>query len=199
MTSIEEITGMKNAEGQVRGVAFQTDAHYVERTYGKEGLAKVEARLKQLDVPLTYRTVKATEWYPVYMRAASLLIIKEVLGLSDDDIRQMGLVAPKVSFFMRTMIHLFSSPEMILKNADIFWQKHFNKGKLVFQHFDPAGNASLILKDFAVHPVLCRYFEGFFVNVVRLTTITDPNSKCVEKKCVHNGDAGHEFWIYWKP
>ena len=95
---------MRGMDGRVRGVVFQTDASYVQRTQGTEGLERVEARLRELGHPVDYRRAKAMDWYPLGLRVLSLLAVRDTFDLSKEGIWTMGDAAPKFSFIVKVMM-----------------------------------------------------------------------------------------------
>src|SRR4030043_266666 len=94
----EEIEKIKNIKGEARGAALQTDTKYVLEMQGEEGVKKVEGQMEGLGYRIDHRQVKATDWYPISLRLASLLAIKNVFNWPDSEIRKMGNTAPKFSF-----------------------------------------------------------------------------------------------------
>ena len=60
-----ELKKLKEIPGQARGVMLQTDANYVLRAKGEEGLAKVQRRLKESGTDFDYKQIKTMGWYPI--------------------------------------------------------------------------------------------------------------------------------------
>jgi hypothetical protein len=196
----EEIRKLMEAEGQTRGVVLKTDADYVLAEKGKEALKKVEEELERLGHPLDYQKIKSMEFYPVGMRALSLLAIKRVLNFDDEKIKDMGFVATKKSLIIKLFVRYFLSVKKVFfEEAPRIWQKHWTKGTLVPVELDEEKKYGILrLKDFDLHPLYCSvylrgYFSGILQMLVKSTEIT-----CQETKCPFKGNEYHEYLLKWK-
>ena len=185
--------------GQVRGAVFETDAEYVKNRYGQEGLEKVMASLEAAGHPIRYANVNSMEWLPLGLRALSLLVIKDVFKWNDGEIKEMGDAAPKYSFIVKLLMKFFVSPRVAFNHAPEYWVKHYDTGRLLAVELDEEkGHAVIHLHDFKVHPVYCKYLEGYFQ---RLFKFMYPSSliEINETKCMCNGDTYHEFIVNREP
>lgn len=181
--------------GQVRGAVFETDAAYVRKRFGNEGIEKVEEALTEFGCPVSYENIKSMEWLPLGQRAVSLIVIKDIFKWKDDDIKDMGDAAPKYSFIVKLLMKFFVSPRVAFNHAPEYWVKHYDIGRLEAVDLDePTGNAIIHLYDFNVHPLYCRYLEGYFQ---RLFKFMYPSSriKIREGKCMCKHDTFHEFLV----
>lgn len=195
-TEAEKLVKM---DGRVRGTVFETDAEYIKNRYGDEGLDKVKARLQELGYPISYENVKSMEWLPLGMRALSLLVIKDVFNWNDEDIKEMGDAAPKYSFIVKLLMKFFVSPRVAFTHAPEYWIKHYDTGHLDAEQLDEENRHAVIhLHDFKVHPLYCRYLEGYFQ---RLFKFMYPRSRVEiqESSCMCKEDAYHEFLVTWEP
>lgn len=195
----EEIKKLMEIPGKTRGVVFQTDAEYVREKKGEEELRSVEKTLKEWDCPIDYGKIKATDWYPVGLRAVSLLAIKETFGWGDKEIKDMGESAPKYSFIVKMLLKYFLTLKKSWQVVAAYWKKHYTVGSLEpAEYHEKEKYLTLYLKDFKIHPILCTYlFAGYFVGF----------TKCVKKskkitgeetKCMFKGDPYHEGVIRWE-
>jgi len=193
---IEEILKIK---GQVRGSVFQTDAKYILGKKGKKGLKALESAIKETGQPISYgEDVKATAWYPLSWRVLSLLTIKEIFDWDDRDIVEMGLVAPKYSFIVKTLLRYFVSLEKTFSESAKYWEEHYSVGKLEAPEIDLKKKRLVLhLKDFKVHPILCTYLTGYFKTVAQLV-VRSENMSIKEGKCMFKGDPYHEIIITWE-
>ena len=185
--------------GQVRGAVFETDAEYIRNRYGPEGLDKVMAALDSAGYPIRYGDVKSMEWLPLGLRALSLLIIKDIFNWNDGEIKEMGDAAPKYSFIVKLLMKFFVSPRVAFNHAPEYWVKHYDTGRLVAVELDEEkGHAVIHLHDFRVHPVYCKYLEGYFQ---RLFKFMYPKSRIEirETKCMCREDTHHEFVVKREP
>jgi hypothetical protein len=195
----EEIDNLIKLEGKVRGVVFQTDAEYVKEKVGEEGLRKLEEKVKELNLPLNYRRAKAMEWYPIGLRAISLLLIREVFGWDEKEIREMGKTAPKVSFIVKLFFKLFLSIRKLTKEVPKFWREHYTIGELEVVELNEEKKYMILhLKNFRVHPLLCSYLEGYFETVLALTRETR-RASVAERRCLFKEEVDfHEYYAEWE-
>ena len=197
MLTEEKVNQLKEIKGKVRGAVFQTDASYIQSHFGAGGLELLAARLRELSCPIEYENIKAMEWLPLWQRAVSMLLIKELFQLSDEDIKEMGIAAPRTSFIVKLLVKFFISLESALGRSPDYWVKHYNVGELEVVKIDEEERRIIVrLKDFRVDPVYCRYLEGYFQSLIQLQI---PKSRVVmeEVKCIFRGDPYHEFRARW--
>ena len=182
-------------KGQVRGAVFETDAEYIRKRFGDDGIKRVQTALDELGCPISFEDVKSMEWLPLGLRAVSLIVIKDTFKWKDDDIKEMGDAAPKYSFIVKLLMKFFVSPRVAFSHAPEYWVKHYDIGRLEPVELDEAtGNAVIHLYDFKVHPLYCKYLEGYFQ---RLFKFMYPSSRIEikEGKCMCKQDAFHEFIV----
>ena len=184
-------------DSEASGVVFQTDAEYVLATYGEPALRKVEKRMKELGHDFSYMRISAGDHYPTGLRVLSLMVIKEVLNLTDEDIKIMGDNAPKISMIIRLMLKFFVSLEKALSKAPKAWEKHYSTGKLIIHEINREKKQIIVrLLDFKTHPLFLKYLEGYFQRFVQFTL---PNEKVQSKlvKSMNKKDKYNEFKLYW--
>ncbi len=198
MLDKKEVEQILKIEGKTRGVVFQTDAEYVKYKEGKEGLAKLKKAAQKLPQPLPYgKEVRATAWYPLGWRVLSLLLIKDLFSWDDQDIFEMGMLAPKYSFVVKTLLRYFVSIEKTFVESAKYWQEHYSRGNLSAPEID-SENGRLVIRisDFKVHPILCLYFKGYFKTVAQLVVRSD-NISVRESKCAFKEEDFCEYIIEW--
>jgi hypothetical protein len=185
-------------EGEVRGSTLKTDAAFIQSQEGKEGLHRVEAAFQQLGYPMQYKKINEMGWYPICMRVLSLRIIKDTFNLKDADLRSMGDMAPKFSFTVKVFLRFTGKPKIGLKHVPRYWRLHYSIGEAYASEInEKAGYFRVQLRDFKVHPILCRYFEGYFRRLSQFSFVEE-EVQSKETKCVFNGDQYHEYRITWK-
>lgn len=195
MINKENINSLMLMQGRVRGAVFETDAEYVKRRYGIQGLERVKAALHELGYDVQYGRISAMEWLPLGLRASSLMVIKDLFSMSDLDIKDMGDAAPKYSFIVKLLMKFFISPKVAFEHAPEYWEKHYDTGQLEARELnEEKGYAIIHLHDFTVHPIYCKYLEGYFG---RLFKFMYPNShiEIKEDKCMCRNDSYHEFFV----
>jgi len=195
MVSREEIEKLLKVEGKVKGVVFQTDAYYVLQKEGEEGLKKLEKVVKEFNLPIDYRTKKALDFHPVGLRVVSLLLIKNVFGWPDQEIRNMGYVAPTVSFIVKLLMRFFVEFKKFMDEVPVYWEKHYTVGKLETVYLnDETKEATIRLSDLKLHPLFCLYLEGYFERIYQF--IVGKEGKCKETQCMFKGAPFHEY-VFW--
>ncbi|MBU0671731.1 MAG: hypothetical protein KJ732_01740, partial [Candidatus Margulisbacteria bacterium] len=157
-------------------------AEYVKKKYGQEGIDKIQNQLKQLGYPFEYDKAKALEWYPLGLRALSLLAIKDTFGLSDEDLKEMGNLAPKFSFLVKIFMKSFVSPKMTVAHAPEFWERHYSVGKLESEYHGDENRAIIKIKDFTLYPEVLKYLEGYFQRVMQYTVGKNVECKILDNK-----------------
>jgi hypothetical protein len=195
MIDKDVVKQMMDIEGRVRGAVFETDASFIKNRFGQEGLDKVKTVLHQLGHPVDYEAVNSMEWLPLGLRALSLLVIKDVFGWDDEQIKEMGDAAPKYSFIVKLLMKFFVSPRLAFSHAPEYWVKHYDTGTLEAVELDEDnGKATIQLYDFNVHPLYCKYLEGYFQ---RLFKFMYPASHIdiKETKCMCDHSNFHEFLV----
>ena len=187
--------------GEVRGAVFKTDIQFINREEGKDGIKKIEQEMENLDYPFEYEKVRTTGFYPIGLRAVTLLVMKKIFGFSDQKITEMGISAPKSSFIIRLSMKFLGfsrSPELWYKNSSDLWKKFVTIGSFKVLEFDEKDKKMVRekIEDIKIHPVLCAYLLGIlpsFNEVARGLKATSSR----ETKCIHRGDEYHEFLIRW--
>jgi hypothetical protein len=195
MINKEDLNKLAEAEGEVKGVVFQTDAKYILEKEGETGLKKIEDKIKELGFPIDYKS-GAMDSYPIGLRIVSLLLIKEVFSWPDSEIRNMGYVAPKTSFIVKLLMKFFISMEKFVKKIPTFWNQHYTRGKLEVINFDnEKKELSLRLTEIEIHPTFFVYLEGYFEKMLQFLEKT---SKAKMKEAVYEGKPCHECLIKWE-
>ncbi|MDD4990347.1 MAG: hypothetical protein PHW31_03495 [Candidatus Pacebacteria bacterium] len=184
MFTKEKADKILKKEGDARGVVFQTDANYILKLGSQNDLIKVENKLKEWGIGFHYKEVRPMGWYPVSWRVLSLLAIQESLGWNDEQIREIGRNAPKVSIIVKLFFKLFPDIEKFAQQIPNYWRKHYTIGELMVEEIDKSKQAMIIrLKDFSFHPLLCRYLEGYFEQATKLTRPEDSVVTAKEIQC----------------
>jgi hypothetical protein len=185
-------------EGQVRGSALNTDAAYVESREGKEGVRRIQESFRHLGYPVEYRQIKDMAWYPVCLRVLSLRVIQDVFGLQDNDLVDMGDTAPKFSFIVKVFMKFTGMPESAFSRIPEYWRMYYSVGDIRVSEMDErAGFLVVRLLDFMVHPLLCRYLEGYFRRLLQFSFVAE-EVRNRETMCAFEGAPYHEYHIAWK-
>lgn len=195
----EEIQKIIKTPGKVRGAVFQTDAAYVLNKRGREGLLKVQKELEKIGCPIDYENIKTMDWYPLGLRAISLLTIKKTFNWQDSEIEEMGNAAPKYSLIVKLLLRYFLTFEKTYKESPKYWEKHYTVGELGTPDYSLKKKYSVIqIKNFKIHPILCVYLKGYFMRICQLMLKEGKNFKVEETKCMFRNDPYHEIIIRWE-
>jgi len=185
--------------GQVRGVAFKTDAEYILKEKIEEDLKKLETELEKLGYPIKYKEIQTMSFYPIGLRLISLLLIKKIFNFDDKKINDIGFRATKKSLIIKLFIQYFLSLRRVFfDEAPKIWQKHYTIGKLIPTELNEERKYGILrLENFNLHPLYCCYLTGYFSGIGHMI-IKSPKITVEEIKCVFRGDDCHEFLIKWE-
>lgn len=192
----KEIMGI---EGKIRGMDLKADAEFVLKREGKEGLKKVQEKLKEINFPIEYEKLKSMDFYPGGLKALSLLAIREALEYSDEDIEEMGKTAPKISLIIKLFIKYFGPvSKFFSEEGPRIWRKYWTAGEFIPVELNEKEKFAILrVKDLNLHPVYCTYLKGYFSTLTRLVTGGEKIT-CQETKCPFKKDKFHEFLIRWQ-
>jgi hypothetical protein len=195
----ESVKKLLEIEGEVRGVVFKTDGEYILKEKGQEGLNKLERELKNLGQPIKYKKIETLAFYPVGLRAISLLVIKKVFNFDDEKIKEMGFFATKTSLIVKLFIrHFLSIQRVFFKEAPKIWRKHWSAGEInPIELNEEKKYALLRLKGFSLHPIYCCYLEGYFRGILQMI-VKSSQIMSEETKCSFRGDKYHEYLVKWE-
>jgi hypothetical protein len=185
-------------KGEARGIHFKNDAEFILKEKGKEGLEAVEKELEGLGYPISYKKISQFDFYPVGLRALSLLAIRKTFDWPDEKIRELCKYAMNFSWVIKLLMKYFSSVEKVAKETPKTWSQYFTVGQALVKEYDLKKKyAIIIIKDFNLHPVYCRCFEGVVPGVLKMV-IASKEIVCEEIECVFNGGKEHKFLIKWQ-
>lgn len=194
----EEIQKLKELKGEVRGVVFKTDASYILKKFGEKGLAKLKEKTKELGWEIDYQNIKAMAWYPIGLRALSLLAVQQTFQWDEKEIKKMGNLAPKHSLMAGLMMKYFLSLKRVFEEVPKYWQKHYTVGQLEPYEIDEKEKyVVLMLRNFKISPILCPYLLGYFLRIGQFT-IKSKKITIGEEKCEFKGDSFHQFLMKWE-
>lgn len=194
----EELEKLLKIPGKTRGQVLITDFEYVKEKEGEKGVELLKKKIKEWGDLIDYEKVKATEWYPVGLRAISLLAIKETFGWGDEEIKDLGNSAPKYSFIVKMLLKYFLSLKRSVEETPTYWAKHYTVGRLEPVILDEEKKYLVLrLHDFKIHPILCTYYLGYFLRFGQYVIKSDKIT-IEETKCMFKGDPFHEFVVKWE-
>ncbi len=189
---------LRHFPGNVKGEVFRTHAEYIKHKEGEDGVRRVEETMNALGVPIKFSDVKPFAWVNEGFSSLTIVVAKEIFEWSDEDVFEMGRFAVKFSFIIKVMIQYLVSIEVLLKNAEKYWSKHFDFGSIEAS-FVPGENQAIIRERGPVtpHPVTCIYHAGYFTGLCEFA-VKGGKVEVEETACVHDGAEYHEFLIKWQ-
>jgi hypothetical protein len=195
----EEVQKLMELEGEVRGVTLIIDRDYILKNKGEEGLKRIEEELRRLGHPIKYKEIETFSYYPVGLRALSLLAIKKVFNFNDEKIKEIGFFGTKVSLIIKFFIkYVFSAQKVFLQEGPRIWREHWTIGRLVPVKLDEEKKyAVLQVKDFKLHPIYCVFLSGYLSGLFSMI-VKSPKITCQETKCSFKGNEYHEYLIKWQ-
>jgi predicted hydrocarbon binding protein len=108
----------------------------------------------------------------------------------------MGEFRAKVSIILKILMKYLISIDKAAREIPKMWRKFFTTGDAKVIELDKKQKKVILrIENYYFHPIQCRVMEGIFSTLVRM--IVGEKVVCRELKCVHQGDAYHEFLLEW--
>lgn len=193
----EFIQNLMRIKGEMRGVVFKTDAEFILREKGREGLKKVEEELEKLGYPIKYDEIKTFDFFPIGFRMLSMLVIKQTFNFDDQKIKEMGTKAPRLSLIIRFFLQYFVSLKRLAEQAPKMWREHCNVGDLKTVDLnEEKGYVIVSLENFHLHPLYCTYLAGYLQTI--LEWVVKAPVDCQETQCYFRGEKNHQFLLKWR-
>ncbi len=194
----EEAQRLLKIPGNVKGAVILANLEYLRRHKGVEGEELLKQRLKELGVDVLPDKIRPMDLYPEGYSVLIILLIKEILGLDEKGVFEMGKSAPKLSFFIKLLTKYFASLKRCFEEAPKYWDRHFDFGKLEPVELNEKEKYVIIrVKGYKFHPIMCHYHKGYFLQIAQLA-LGKRSAKIEETKCVFRGDPYHEYLIKWE-
>jgi len=191
-----ELGKLIKLEGEVRGISLKSDAEFIIREKGEDGLMKLEEAMAELGYPIKYKEIKPMEFYPIRLLAITTSLVEKMFGFNREKFREMGLFASRVPLAIRIFMKYFGSFDILSKAAPRMWRTYYTTGNLkVVEHNKEKRHATIRVTDYFLPLHQCYILEGYIAGVVRMV-VKDPVI-CEETKCIHKGNEYHEFSIKW--
>ena len=194
----EKVVELLKIKGEARGLVVKSDWDYIFNHYGQEGIEKIEKRMEELGQPFKYAEIENMVFYPIGLDVVSMLVTKEIFGLDDARMVEMGASGPTSSIILRILMKYFLSIDRILNEASKTWQKHYTIGKMTAPLIDKdGGRVDLVLSEFVTHPIHCLVIRGYLGKVLEMIVGYPVTTSEVE--CPFSGGSVHKFEIRWQP
>lgn len=193
----DELMGL---EGQCRGTSLKNDGEYVLLKEGAKGLKRLEGELERWGYPVNYQKVKSTEFYPLGLRAISLLAIKKVFGWGEEEIKDLCSFSVRTSLITRLYMRFFYSVPKMVKVAPRLWREFFSVGSLRVIEYDLEKKRAIVrIEDFKLHPLYCPCAGSLLAHVIKML-VGARRARFKEQKCAFKdeGEKGHEYRVEWQ-
>jgi hypothetical protein len=128
--SLEEIAKIlrENNQGKFRTELIRAEKDYIIHKEGEEGLKKVKEKMRELGGDIDFDKLLSRDWEENWKHVFFVIVAKEVLNWTDDDVFQMAIYCPRVSFMLKTLMQYFVSVDIVFANVSTYWKKHYNFG-----------------------------------------------------------------------
>ncbi|MDD5433774.1 MAG: hypothetical protein PHE77_03950 [Candidatus Pacebacteria bacterium] len=191
----KEADRLMKIPGTQKGETIQSLAKYIEKHSGEDGLSKIKQALIDLGYPIDFEAAHKMHEYPDARNALVVLLCKELLNYTDEDIFNMGYEMSKMSLIDQFFMKTFVSIDRMAKNAPAYWKKHLSVGEIETYEFNKKEKYFILrLSNYAFHPVVCLSIAGYFLGLMHYV---QPSATIKETKCIHRGDPYHEFKVSW--
>lgn len=195
------IERLRKMEGKIRGCCLKSMVDFLLGSEKKKFLPDIQNKLAEYGFEEDLREVRTLTWYPVSYIIASLFSFYEVLDWGEEEIKQAGRNCPKSSaqivFRISTSIYVISL-EKAFTMLPSAWKKLVNFGSLKgFELNKKEKYLTARIRDFHVHPLYCKFIEGFGEGLGKVL-IRSEKISCEERKCDFRGDPYHEFVVRWE-
>jgi len=195
--SKKEMQEFMKIKGESRGIALETEADFILKEKGEEGLKAIEQAVTQAGYPLSYKKIRPLDFYPLWLEVVILVVAKRLFDWDDQMFYELGRFEPRgPSLIIRLFVKHFFSIEKLIEQVAKMWDKYYSIGKIEIKEYNKKEKYIIVtVKEFSAHPLLCLDFSGFFASVLQMTVKSQ--TTCEETKCVHKGDEYHEFLLKW--
>lgn len=194
----EEVQRIAKINGNVHGSILKAYYQFIIDNIGDDGAKKVEKRLKELGLKITFKDAFTFKWYPKAYSSLICIAFLEIAGWDEKDAFKVGYAAPAYSLLTKILMKYFST-ERILQNANFYWRKHFDFGEMKCVEYDKEKRYAILrLYGFKkYHQTVYIYILGYLTRLIEMTT-KSKNVKVKQIKSLFSGDSYDEFKVEWK-
>lgn len=194
----EEVQRIAEIKGNVHGSILKAYYQFIVDNIGQEGAIKVEKRLKELGLKITFKDAFTFKWYPKAYSSLICLAFLEVAGWDEKDAFKVGYAAPAYSVLTKLLMK-YLSIERILKESNRHWRQHFDFGEMKCANYNGEKKYAILrlygFKKF--HPTVYFYIWGYLTRLIEMAT-KGKKVKVEQIKSLYNNDPYDEFKITWE-
>ncbi len=182
--------------GNIVGAAVNAQSDYVIKKEGEDGLRRVEQVMDELGYPFSFQDLDRFEMYPENYDVLRVYVAKEIFNWTDENIFAMGKNSLTISRVLRIAMG-FVSLERTFSKAGFLWDKHFDFGELIPVEIDMEEKyMKLRMIDYDFHPIMQKYFRGYFSAVTEVTTGGEAY-KAVHEACEQPDVRSCDVYTVW--
>jgi len=194
--SKQEFDEMMKIQGEARGIALKTEAGFILKEEGEDGLKKIEDIITNLGFPIKYKKIRPMSYYPIGLVPLTFLAIKRLFNYDDKKFHEMGAFEAKSPIAIKLFMRYFVSLKRAIKDVPKMWRIYYTAGQMkVTEFYEEKRYLIVTLENFRLSPIMCQVFIGYFPIILQLVVGGKPT--CKEIKCMFRGDDHHEFLLKW--
>ncbi len=194
--SKEEVDELMKLKGEVRGLTFKTEAEFILKEEGEEGLNKLEDAVAKLGYPIKYKEMRTMDFYPIVIEAVSIIAMKRLFNFDNEKFQELGRFHTKFSLIVRLFMRYFVSLERMAQEVPRIWRQHFTVGDLKLVELNKEKRYLILrLENFRLHPPHCQVIMGIFSTAIQM--IVKNKVVCEETECLYRGGKYHQFLLKW--
>ena len=195
----KEILELEKLQGKERGADIKFLINYVKDKEGADGLKEIKKELAEnysFFLPDAEK-VNDVEWISESIPHIFMVAAVRFFDWNDAEIYELGKSALSYSRSIKLFVRYFISIEKSIQKTTEHWNDYYTEGKMIFASFDKEHNrATLELREFKTHPIVCVFICGVIAKIVELIT-GSKESKVREIECVFKGSDHHTFELTW--
>lgn len=200
-----ENTGLENRQeviarlvplGNVSGSCTNAIFEYLEFVGEKDRIPEILAKTKEYGAEQIGTRVDPLKRYPIAQEMALIFAIKDILGWSSEQVKELGRNIPRISFIAKLLLRYLLTVETSKKEGGKYWKRHFDFGELEVLNTDiQSGNYIVEVTGFDIHPTYCTFLCGFIETMIGFVVSSPLGSEVV--KC-SDGDGVNRFRLWIK-
>jgi hypothetical protein len=194
----KEADRIMKIKGNTIGAILKTDYQFILNKKGKEGVKKVEERLKELGCPINFKKISSFKWYPESKGCLAMLVMLEVFGWDESKASDLGYNAPFDSPVTKFMIGSLLDVEKVFQNTQKYWHRFADFGEMKYTEYNIENKYGILrIENFKkYHPTVEIYINSFLLRLFEILT-KSKKVKVEQTKSLFNNDPYDEFKITW--
>ena len=194
-----EVDKFMKVKGNVTGALIKAQHQFILNKKGKEGVAKVEERLKELGYPLDLDKISSFGWYSAAYICLICLVILEAFDWDEQKAYDIGYDSPLYAILTKLLIKYLVSLDKVFPQIPRYWDKHYDFGAMKGIKLDQKNKYVIMrLTGFKkVHPIWYFQARGYLARLVGMCTRSS-NVHAEQTKSIYKNDSYDEFKLTWE-